>query len=178
VSHFAASREWEEREFRPRRSLTGSWRGIFRDHLMSIRTISPVDGKCVCGEAHSRPRWAQIEQTLQAARALRAQAASGAKCRLPSERPSSGAFLRRIRARRGRSDRHCAQLADGTADTFFAPSEVRGTLEARPANMTSIAPTGARRYGSWTEGRAFRRFVRREPLGVVFTVGPPGTIRT
>src|SRR5205085_2808763 len=50
----------------------------------------------------------------------------------------------------------------------FAPSEVRGTLE-RARYMTGIAPTALADVDPGPKS-GFRRFVRREPLGVVFTV--------
>ena len=51
----------------------------------------------------------------------------------------------------------------------FAPSEVRGTLE-RARYMSGIAADGARRRWIAAPKTGFRRFIRREPLGVVFTV--------
>ena len=50
----------------------------------------------------------------------------------------------------------------------FAPSEVRGTLE-RARYMTAIAATALADLDAGAKP-GFRRFVRREPLGVVFTV--------
>ena len=51
----------------------------------------------------------------------------------------------------------------------YAPNEVRGTLE-RARHMIAIAPAGARRLSTSDPKDNFKRFVRREPLGVVFTV--------
>jgi acyl-CoA reductase-like NAD-dependent aldehyde dehydrogenase len=50
----------------------------------------------------------------------------------------------------------------------YAPSEVRGTLE-RARHMIAIAPEALADIDAGPKEN-FRRFVRREPLGVVFTV--------
>src|SRR3989454_9857905 len=50
----------------------------------------------------------------------------------------------------------------------FAPSEVRGTLE-RARYMTGVAATALADVDPGPKS-GFRRFIRREPLGVVFTV--------
>jgi acyl-CoA reductase-like NAD-dependent aldehyde dehydrogenase len=50
----------------------------------------------------------------------------------------------------------------------YAPNEVRGTLE-RARHMIAIAPEALRDLDAGPKEN-FRRFVRREPLGVVFTV--------
>jgi acyl-CoA reductase-like NAD-dependent aldehyde dehydrogenase len=50
----------------------------------------------------------------------------------------------------------------------FAPSEVRGTLE-RARHMIAIAPAALEDLDAGPK-EGFTRFVRREPLGVVFTI--------
>lgn len=50
----------------------------------------------------------------------------------------------------------------------YAPNEVRGTLE-RARHMISIAPEALRDIDAGPK-EGFRRFLRREPLGVVFAV--------
>jgi acyl-CoA reductase-like NAD-dependent aldehyde dehydrogenase len=50
----------------------------------------------------------------------------------------------------------------------YAPNEVRGTLE-RARHMIAIAPQALADIDAGAKDN-FRRFVRREPLGVVFTV--------
>ncbi len=50
----------------------------------------------------------------------------------------------------------------------YAPSEVRGTLE-RARHMIGIAPAALADLDAGPKP-GFRRFIRREPLGVVFTV--------
>ena len=50
----------------------------------------------------------------------------------------------------------------------FAPSEVRGTLE-RARHMIGIAASALADLDPGAKA-GFRRFIRREPLGVVFTV--------
>ena len=52
-----------------------------------------------------------------------------------------------------------------------SPGEVRG-FEERARYMVAIAPAGAGRHRCRAEGQGFRRFIRREPLGVVLVLAP------
>jgi acyl-CoA reductase-like NAD-dependent aldehyde dehydrogenase len=128
---------------------------------MSIKCVSPVDGKVYAERTAATP--AQIDQVLQ-----RACAAQPQWRQLP------------VAERAGIIERFCGEFAQrGTQIATelswqmgrpirFAPSEVRGTLE-RARYMSGIAAAAlADRDAGPKPG--FRRFIRREPLGVVFTV--------
>jgi acyl-CoA reductase-like NAD-dependent aldehyde dehydrogenase len=126
-----------------------------------MQTISPVDGRVYVERAAASAT--EIDATLQ-----RARAAQRTWRNVP------------VAARAALMERFCAAFEARAADIAtelswqmgrpirYAPSEVRGTLErarymigvAAPA-LTDIDP-GAK--------PGFRRFIRREPLGVVFTV--------
>src|SRR5882762_2916607 len=128
---------------------------------MSMRTISPVDGSVYAERTAATV--AQIEQTLQRARAGQPQWRA-----VPiAERAAIiGRFC-------GEFERRGAAIATGLSWQMgrpirFAPSEVRGTLE-RARYMTGIASTTLADMDPGPKS-GFRRFVRREPLGVVFTV--------
>jgi acyl-CoA reductase-like NAD-dependent aldehyde dehydrogenase len=128
---------------------------------MSIRVISPVDGSVYA--ERSAATAAEIDQTLQ-----RAQAAQRNWRAVPI--PERVAIVERFCtefSRRG------ADIATGLAWQMgrpirFAPSEVRGTLE-RARYMLGIAATALADVDAGPKA-GFRRFIRREPLGVVFTV--------
>src|SRR5260370_7973607 len=130
---------------------------------MSMRTISPVDGSVYAERTAATV--AQIEQTLQRARAGQPQWRA-----VPiAERAAIiGRFC-------GEFERRGAAIATGLAWQMgrpirFAPSEVRGTLE-RARYMIRIAATALAEVDAGPKP-GFRRFIRREPLGVVFTVPP------
>jgi acyl-CoA reductase-like NAD-dependent aldehyde dehydrogenase len=129
--------------------------------MATIRTISPVDGR-VCAE-RTLANAAEIDATLERARAARRDWRG-----LP------------VAERAAIMERFCAELERRGADIAqglcwqmgrplrFAPSEVRGTLE-RARYMIGIAPAALADIDPGPKP-AFRRFIRREPLGVVFTV--------
>jgi len=128
---------------------------------MTMQCISPVDGRVYA--ERSAADSAQIEATL--ARAWQAQ------------RSWQGVPLAE---RRAIIERFCDELERRTAEVAgeltwqmgrpsrFAPSEVRGTLE-RGRHMAGIAAAALAELDAGPKA-GFRRFIRREPLGVVFTV--------
>src|SRR5579863_8603662 len=134
---------------------------VLRDHLMTLRTISPVDGRVYAERTPATA--AEVGATLERARAA-----------LPAWRTAP------IAQRAALMERFCAELekrsgaiTEGLAwqmgrPVRYGPNEVRGTLErasymigAASAALADVEP-GAK--------AGFRRFIRREPLGVVFTV--------
>ncbi len=128
---------------------------------MSLKTISPVDGRVYVERTPASA--AQIDATLQ-----RARVAQPPWRDVPlSER---AAIIERFCTQ---FERRGPQIATGLSWQMgrpirFAPSEVRGTLE-RARHMTAIAATALADLDAGAKP-GFRRFVRREPLGVVFTV--------
>jgi len=128
---------------------------------MSIRTISPVDGRVYAERTAASP--AAIDAALQRARAAQ-----------PAWRAAP------LAARAAILERFCQEFERrATAITSgltwqmgrpirFAPSEVRGTLE-RARHMIGIAASALADLDPGAKA-GFRRFIRREPLGVVFTV--------
>src|SRR4030081_2043612 len=129
--------------------------------LMTLRTISPVDGSVYTERTAATA--AQIDQTLQ-----RARAAQRTWREVPTAERAAivGRFC-------GEFERRGEAIATGLGWQMgrpirFAPSEVRGTLE-RARYMTGVAETALADVDPGPKS-GFRRFVRREPLGVVFTV--------
>jgi acyl-CoA reductase-like NAD-dependent aldehyde dehydrogenase len=128
---------------------------------MTLKTISPVDGRVYAERTPASP--AEIGATL--GRALEAQ------------REWRGVP---VLARAALMERFCAEFERrGTSIATdlswqmgrpirFAPSEVRGTLE-RARYMTGCAAAALADIDAGPKA-GFRRFIRREPLGVVFTV--------
>ena len=126
-----------------------------------LKTISPVDGRVYAERRPATP--AEIDATLQ-----RAQVAQRAWRGVP------------ILTRAGIIERFCAAFEAGAADianelcwqmgrpSRYAPNEVRGMLE-RARYMTSIAAEALADIDVGPKP-GFHRFLRREPLGVVFTV--------
>src|SRR5882762_7935317 len=133
---------------------------IVRDH-MSIKCVSPVDGKVYAERIAATP--AQVDQVLQ-----RACAAQLLWRQVPlAER---AAIIERFC---GEFERRGAQIAVELSWQMgrpirFAASEVRGTLE-RVRYMRGIAAAALADVDAGPKP-GFRRFIRREPLGVVFTV--------
>lgn len=128
---------------------------------MSLRSISPVDGRVYVERTPASA--AQIDQTLQ-----RARAAQPPWHDAPV--PERAAIIERFCTQ---FERRGPQIAPGLSWQMgrpirFAPSEVRGTLE-RARYMAAIAATALAELDAGAKP-GFRRFVRREPLGVVFTV--------
>ncbi|MGB6605411.1 MAG: aldehyde dehydrogenase family protein [Steroidobacteraceae bacterium] len=128
---------------------------------MIIRTLSPVDGRLYAQRATATA--AEIDQALERAR----QAQRQWRTAPISERAG---FIARFASE---FERRGPQIATELSwqmgrPVRFAPSEVRGTLE-RARHMTDIAATALADLDAGPKP-GFRRFVRREPLGVVFTV--------
>jgi acyl-CoA reductase-like NAD-dependent aldehyde dehydrogenase len=125
------------------------------------RTISPVDGSVYVERTLAAP--AQVEAALESARlAQRAWRA------VPmAER---AAILSRFcDVFESQRDAIAEELSWQMGRPIrFAPNEVRGTLE-RARHMIAIAP-GALADIDVGPKAGFHRFLRREPLGVVFTV--------
>ncbi len=125
------------------------------------QTISPIDGKVCVERALASP--AEIEATL-----VRARHAQRAWRQVSI--PERAAILSRF------CDHFEAQAARIAAEITlqigrpirYAPSEVRGTLE-RARHMIAIAP-GALAAVEPESTAGFRRYIQREPLGVVLTV--------
>ena len=125
------------------------------------RTISPVDGSVYVERTLAAP--AQIEAALENARLAQRLWRS-----VPvAERAAIlGRFCEAFESHR---DAIADELAWQMGRPIrYAPNEVRGTLE-RARHMVAIAP-GALADIDVGRKEGFRRFLRREPLGVVFTV--------
>jgi acyl-CoA reductase-like NAD-dependent aldehyde dehydrogenase len=128
---------------------------------MTIKTISPVDGSVYAQRTAATA--AQIDQTLQRARAAQPQWRE-----VPiAERAAI------IECFCGEFEQRGAQIASELTWQMgrpirFAASEVRGTLE-RARYMTGVAAAALAAVDPGPKA-GFRRFIRREPLGVVFTV--------
>ena len=128
---------------------------------MTLTTISPVDGRVYAQRTPASA--AQIDAALS-----RAHAAQVNWRRSPlAER---AAIVERFCAE---FEQRSGEIARGLAWQMgrpirFGPNEVRGTLE-RARYMISAAP-GALADLDAGPKTGFRRFIRREPLGVVFTV--------
>jgi acyl-CoA reductase-like NAD-dependent aldehyde dehydrogenase len=125
------------------------------------RTLSPVDGSVYVERALAAP--AQIEAALESARlAQRAWRA------VPM--PERAAILSRFcDVFESQRDAIAAELSWQMGRPIrYAPSEVRGTLE-RARHMIAIAPEALADIDVGPKAD-FHRFLRREPLGVVFTV--------
>jgi acyl-CoA reductase-like NAD-dependent aldehyde dehydrogenase len=128
---------------------------------MSIKSISPIDGSVFAERAPASA--AQIDAALAQAHAAQA---------LWREVPLSerAAIIERFCVE---FERRGADIASGITWQIgrpirFAPSEVRGTLE-RARHMAAAAATALADVDPGPKP-GFRRFIRREPLGVVFTV--------
>ena len=126
-----------------------------------IKTISPVDGRVYAERTLATA--AEIDAALARARAAQ-----------PDWRETP------VAARTAVLERFCAEfehrggeIAQGLCWQMgrplrFAPGEVRGTLE-RARHMIAIAAAALADVDPGPKA-GFRRFIRREPLGVVFTV--------
>jgi acyl-CoA reductase-like NAD-dependent aldehyde dehydrogenase len=126
-----------------------------------MKTISPVDGSVYVERATATP--AEIDAALQRARETQ---------RLWRGVP--------VAERAAIMERFCTAFESHTAAIAtelswqmgrpirYAPNEVRGTLE-RARYMTGIAASALADIDPGPKP-SFRRFLRREPLGVVFTV--------
>jgi acyl-CoA reductase-like NAD-dependent aldehyde dehydrogenase len=126
-----------------------------------MKTISPVDGRVYVERASASA--AEIDATLQRARSAQRHWRA-----LP------------IAERAALMQRFCAEFEARGAEVAielswqmgrpirYAPNEVRGTLE-RARYMIGIAAAALADVDPGPKP-GFRRFIRREPLGVVFTV--------
>jgi acyl-CoA reductase-like NAD-dependent aldehyde dehydrogenase len=129
---------------------------------MSIqRTISPVDGSVYVERTLAAP--AQIEAALETARlAQRLWRATP----IAERAAVLGRFCDTFEDHRDAiAEELCWQMG---RPVRYAPNEVRGTLE-RARHMVAIAPAALADTDVGPKA-GFRRFLRREPLGVVFTV--------
>jgi acyl-CoA reductase-like NAD-dependent aldehyde dehydrogenase len=128
---------------------------------VSIQTISPVDGRVIA--QRTAATGSEIDAALE-----RARRAQRAWSRVPLAERAAG--MERFCAQ---FERRGAQIAQGLSWQIgrplrFAPSEVRGTLE-RARYMIGCAGEALADIDAGPKA-GFRRFIRREPLGVVFTV--------
>jgi len=128
---------------------------------MTLRTISPVDGRVYAERTPATG--AQIDATLARARAAQADWRGSTL----AERATT---MERFCAE---FERRAGEIATGLAWQMgrpirYGPNEVRGTLE-RARYMTGAAPGALADLDAGPKS-GFRRFIRREPLGVVFTV--------
>ncbi|MBC8026674.1 MAG: aldehyde dehydrogenase family protein [Steroidobacteraceae bacterium] len=125
------------------------------------KTISPVDGRVYVERelaTHS-----QINDILRTAR--RAQAA-WRNVALDERAAILSRFCDEFESRR---DKLASELTwQMGRPARYAPSEIRGTIE-RARHMIAIAPQALGDIDAGAKD-SFKRFVRREPLGVVFTV--------
>src|SRR5258708_10190439 len=126
-----------------------------------MKTISPVDGRVYVEREAATPT--QIESTLQ-----RAHAAQQLWRTVP--RSERAAIWERFGAAcEARSAEFAAELSwQMGGPSRYAPNEVRGMLE-RARHMVAIADRPLLDIDAGPKP-GFRRFVRREPLGVVFVV--------
>jgi acyl-CoA reductase-like NAD-dependent aldehyde dehydrogenase len=129
--------------------------------MSTQRTISPVDGSVYCERpvADEAGLDAVLQRAVAAQRAWRDTdlATRAAVCRRFCDlfEAKRDAIALELTWQMGRPVR-------------YAPSEVRGTLE-RARHMIDIATAALADVDAGPK-EGFRRFVRREPLGVVFTV--------
>lgn len=128
---------------------------------MKLTTISPVDGSVYVERTAASA--AQIEAALERARLAQREWRT-------TPLAARAAIMERFCSE---FERRGAQIATELSWQMgrpirFAPSEVRGTLE-RARYMTGIAAAALADVDAGPKS-GFRRFVRREPLGVVFTV--------
>jgi acyl-CoA reductase-like NAD-dependent aldehyde dehydrogenase len=125
------------------------------------RTITPVDGTVYCERQLASE--AELEAVLQ-------RAAAAQRAWRGTDLATRAAICRRFcDAFEARRDAIALELTWQMGRPIsYAPSEVRGTLE-RARYMIDIAPEALADVDAGPKEN-FRRFVRREPLGVVFTV--------
>jgi acyl-CoA reductase-like NAD-dependent aldehyde dehydrogenase len=126
-----------------------------------MKTISPVDGRVYAEREPASA--AHIDATLQRAR----EAQRGWRAVPLAER--CALMERFCAAFEARGAEIATELSWQMGRPIrFAPSEVRGTLE-RARYMSGIAATALADLDPGPKS-GFHRFIRREPLGVVFTV--------
>jgi acyl-CoA reductase-like NAD-dependent aldehyde dehydrogenase len=125
------------------------------------KTVSPVDGRVYVERVLATS--AEINETLRTARHAFAEWRN-------TSLAERAAILTRFC---DEFEKHGARIAEELTwqmgrPARHAPNEVRGTLE-RARHMIAIAPQALEDLDAGPR-QNFRRFVRREPLGVVFTV--------
>jgi acyl-CoA reductase-like NAD-dependent aldehyde dehydrogenase len=125
------------------------------------RTISPVDGSVYVERTLAVP--AQIEAALESARLAQRL---WRNVPVPERMTILSRFCDEFESRR---DAIAEELSWQMGRPIrYAPNEVRGTLE-RARHMIAIAPEALADIDVGPK-TGFHRFLRREPLGVVFTV--------
>ncbi len=125
------------------------------------RTISPVDGRVYVERELATP--AQIDATLDAARRASRE---WRRTPLPQRAAIVGRFCDAFERRK---EAVAQELAWQMGRPLrYGPNEVRGTLE-RARHMAAIAADALADIDVGPKA-GFNRFLRREPLGVVFTV--------
>ena len=128
---------------------------------MTLKSISPVDGRVYAERRSATP--AEIDATLQRARTAQSLWRS---VPLPERAAILERFCNEFEARGTViAETLCWQMG---RPIRYAPNEVRGTLE-RARHMIGIAAAALADVEPGPKP-GFRRFVRREPLGVVLTV--------
>lgn len=127
----------------------------------TLKTITPVDGTVYCQRALATD--AELDALLQrAAVAQRAWRGTDLAARAAACRRFCDLF-------ESQRDEIALELTWQMGRPIrYAPNEVRGTLE-RARYMIDIAPEALADVDAGPR-QGFRRFIRREPLGVVFTV--------
>jgi acyl-CoA reductase-like NAD-dependent aldehyde dehydrogenase len=127
----------------------------------SLQTISPVDGRVFVERPLAGP--AEVDRILAVARAAQR------RWREVPVAERAAILSRFCDAFESNRDAIATELAWQMGRPIrYAPNEVRGTLE-RARYMISIAENALADVDAGPKPD-FRRFVRREPLGVVFTV--------
>src|SRR6185436_5236674 len=140
---------------------------LLRDHLSHMntdpiqKTVSPVDGR-----VYVERRLATAEEINELLRTARHAQASWRNVPLGQRAVILAKFCDEF-------EKRGAKIADELTwqmgrPARYAPSEVRGTLE-RARHMIAIAPQALEDLGAGPKPD-FTRFVRRVPLGVVFTI--------
>jgi acyl-CoA reductase-like NAD-dependent aldehyde dehydrogenase len=129
--------------------------------MSRIRCVSPVDDRVYVERVTATP--AQVDQALERVHAAQLQ---WRQVPLIERAAIIGRFCTEF-------ERRATEIATELTWQMgrpirFAPSEVRGTLE-RARYMTAVAATALADVDPGQKP-GFRRFIRREPLGVVFTV--------
>jgi acyl-CoA reductase-like NAD-dependent aldehyde dehydrogenase len=131
---------------------------------MRQRTISPVDGS-VCAEFELAPE-STIESALQ--RAVEAQR----RWKLVRLDERAAICRRMVGLMVNRADQLAAELTwQMGRPVSQAPFEIRRGFQERASFMIEIAPA-AIADANVGEREGFRRFIRREPLGVVLALAP------
>ena len=126
-----------------------------------LQVISPVDGSVYAERPLAKP--ADIDRALELARKAQRAWRSVA---LAERARILNRFCDSFEAKR---DEIASELTwQMGRPSRYAPNEVRGTLE-RARHMIAIAPTALADIDAGPKEH-FKRFIRREPLGVVLTI--------